>query len=274
MKKRSILSILIIILLLFPMTSVLAVENPYGNLGYGDCTWTAWQLAYERLGIALPRWGYANDWCYGANASGYPTGTVPQANAIVVWDGHVGFVAQTSGNNIYVLEGGYDSSGSGYHEGWYDGTAGSINWGMPLIGYVYLADVPPNCTPVKGVDSASEMARRNQELAALQIKKASLENQIMETQGEIDRLNTELETGKNELGKIMCARYMVGEDSYLSYLFTSQNISDFFTKISQVSQIISAENERMNAIQKKVDELKQRSAELDSQKAELEAMTI
>lgn len=273
MRKFRIVLILLICLLL-PVTAVMAVSNPYGDLGYGDCTWTAWQLTYERLGIALPRWGYADDWVDGAAADGYPTGSVPEANSIVVWAGHVGFVAQTSGNNIYVMEGGYDSSSNGYHEGWYDGTVGSVNWGMTLIGYVYLSNVPADTTPVAGTTTALESARRTQELAALQAQKASLQKEISETQTEIDTLNAELNQAEAELAERMRAMYMMGTDSYMEYLFTADNLQDFFTKADQISQLISSENAAIANVREKVKTLEDKQAELTAQQAELDAMTI
>ncbi|MCH4207230.1 MAG: CHAP domain-containing protein [Solobacterium sp.] len=94
--------------------------NPYSG-SWSNCTWGAWQLVHDNLGISLPGyWGNAISWLSSASAAGYSTGTEPRANSIAVWAqpytsayGHVAFVASVSGNSIYVKEGGYMG---GYHE--------------------------------------------------------------------------------------------------------------------------------------------------------------
>ena len=35
--------------------------NPYFG-GYSNCTWSAWQIAYETTGIALPDFGVSGNW--------------------------------------------------------------------------------------------------------------------------------------------------------------------------------------------------------------------
>ena len=111
-----------------------APTNPYFG-GYSNCTWSAWQIAYETTGIALPSLGAAGSWLRNAAAMGYTTSNVPVANSIVVWSGHVGYVSAVSedGQMIYVREGGYSG---GYHEGWFP--AYYPRYRQALYGYIYL----------------------------------------------------------------------------------------------------------------------------------------
>ena len=57
--------------------------NPYFG-GYRNCTWSAWQITYERTGIALPDFGRAGNWMNAAASMGYAVSNVPVANRIVV----------------------------------------------------------------------------------------------------------------------------------------------------------------------------------------------
>ena len=161
MKKRfckslSVLLSVILLLSLFtalPFSAYAAVDeteevgasNPYnyyakdssGN--WANCTWWAWQLAYDNTGVALPGWGNAGTWYNSAKNAGYWCDTTPMANSIVVkntgYYGHVQFVTDVSGNQIYVKEGGYPGTTNGYHEGW-TSTNG-------VIGYIHLVKKTP-----------------------------------------------------------------------------------------------------------------------------------
>ena len=139
---------------------IAAVGNPYpdwnGNYPGNDsnCTWTAWQQAYNRLGVSLPIWGNAKDWYAGAQASGYATGSTPRANSIVVfsaqsWNDYYGHVAYVTDYNsatgkIYKIEGNYNGA---YHEEWAPAYESS------MLGYIYLDEVGNN--PTSALDSVS-----------------------------------------------------------------------------------------------------------------------
>ncbi len=65
---------------------------------YGQCTWAAWNKAYEMTGIQLLAWGNAKYWYQNAKNAGYTcidyySGVVPPANSIAVWSdsgaGHI-----------------------------------------------------------------------------------------------------------------------------------------------------------------------------------------
>ena len=123
--------------------------NPYGG-GWSNCTWGAWQAVYDATGISLPNFGNAENWLNAAATKGYQTvGTeAPRANSIAVFGGqwqtneygqsvyvpgHVAYVTEVSGDQIFVVEGGY---GGGYHAAWQN--KNSTAYGKPLLGFIYL----------------------------------------------------------------------------------------------------------------------------------------
>ena len=104
-------------------------NNPYYG-GWGNCTWGAWQLVHDRLGISLPRFpGNAGNWLNAAIANGMATGSQPQANSIAVYAYHVAFVAEVDGNRVHILEGNYNG---GYGDRWVAADYRSCS------GYIYL----------------------------------------------------------------------------------------------------------------------------------------
>ena len=79
-------------------------KNPFYPAYHGQCTWYCWGRAYEKLGISLPYRGNAGTWLGAASNKG----TTPRENSIAVWTGgaygHVAFVENVSGNNVYISE--------------------------------------------------------------------------------------------------------------------------------------------------------------------------
>ena len=118
-------------------------HNPYVG-GWHNCTWGAWQLAYEYTGIALPGWHNAGQWAYDAANSGYTVSNVPAVGTIIVWSNHVAFVTDISedGSKVYVKEGNYSGD---YNEQWVD-AYGPRGW-QQLIGYIYLPNVDTSNIP-------------------------------------------------------------------------------------------------------------------------------
>ncbi len=105
--------------------------NPYGG-GWSNCTWGAWELAYQYGGVALPSWGNAGSWVWGAQASGYATGSEPRANAIAVYTNHVAYVDGVEGGSVHIQEGGYLGH---YMSRW---VSPYSDGSQALIGYIYL----------------------------------------------------------------------------------------------------------------------------------------
>lgn len=129
-------------LALLPVTPVAADGNPYPLNGHywGNCTWGAWQLAYEKLGIELPGMGNAQEWYGNAAASGYSVGSTPAANSIVVWSGgrsglgHVAYVDYVNDDGTLFIE-----EGSGADHDYNARTVDPDTAGMTLLGYIYIS---------------------------------------------------------------------------------------------------------------------------------------
>ncbi len=140
-----------------------AASNPFSKYlssGKINCTWYAWQAAYDRMGVALPMLGNGGQWIDGAKKHGIPYGSVAKPNSIAVWTnsgaGHVAYVTRVEGSYMWVDEGGRGSTS--------DGTAtnqkrlsaiGSYQFSKgdsSLVGFVYLEEqkdtTPPSITNV------------------------------------------------------------------------------------------------------------------------------
>ena len=141
------------------MKRVEAANNPYSG-GYSNCTWTAWQYCYESTGHALPGWSSAGSWLNSARNSGYTTSTTPRANSIAVWqdggNGHVAWVTNVNGNQIYVKEGGFVGSGDGRHEGWVSVTELRNHGTQRLAGFIYIGSL--NKDPIGSFDNCVSTA--------------------------------------------------------------------------------------------------------------------
>ena len=114
-----------------PVTSTSG--NPYGG-GWGNCTYSCWELVLQHRGIALPNFGSASSWASTAASYGYGIGGTPVAGSIAVYSGHVAYVASVSadGSSVYILEGGFNG---GYNERW---VSASGTGRKALIAYIYL----------------------------------------------------------------------------------------------------------------------------------------
>ena len=138
--KKILVLVTICISCILSIDSIFAANNPYVG-GNSNCTHTAWRLVKEHTGIELPGFtGNAVGWYQGAKNYGYNVGSVPAAGSVVVYDkdyngyGHVAYVTEVRGNQIYVQEGGYEG---GYHEGWTNSFGFRSDTGT-VLGYIYL----------------------------------------------------------------------------------------------------------------------------------------
>lgn len=102
--------IIVCLILLFPF-NVYAAKNPYKEKSsYGlNCTWYAWQNAYDLGGVALPGWGNAKTWANRAREAGYEVDSIPKSNSILVAPGytsygHVVYVEKVVGELLYVYD--------------------------------------------------------------------------------------------------------------------------------------------------------------------------
>ena len=122
--------IIVLLLTIFciGIASVSAATNPYPYLNGYNCTYYAWQRAYDKLGVALPGWNDAWTWKNGAINAGYKVDTTASADSIVVWPsnpnycwngycytaGHVAYVESVSGSTMHISESNW--AGNSYHE--------------------------------------------------------------------------------------------------------------------------------------------------------------
>lgn len=107
--------------------------NPYYG-GWSNCTWGAWQLVHDTLGISLPNFGWSTNWLANAAALGYPTGSEPQVYSVAVYENHVAFVTAVNGDQVYIKEGNYLGN---YMERWVSKDV--LPWtGQRCLGYIYL----------------------------------------------------------------------------------------------------------------------------------------
>lgn len=86
-------------------------KNIFTQSGFkGQCTWYAYGRALQVTKKKMPS-GDAQTWLSSASAMGYPTGSRPSVNAVVVLSGgnfgHVAFVEAWDGKKIRVSEGNY-----------------------------------------------------------------------------------------------------------------------------------------------------------------------
>lgn len=111
-----------------------SARNPYYG-GWSNCTWGAWQLVYNNLGIALPSMGNAGNWLASAQRLGYGTGSEPRVGAVAVYSMHVAYVVDYQpwrSNPVEIEEGGFNG---GHNIRWVSAkTTGT----QPLRGYIYL----------------------------------------------------------------------------------------------------------------------------------------
>ncbi len=107
-------------------------SNPFGG-GWSNCTWSAWQLAYQNTGVALPSLGNAGSWLANASSYGYATGGSPAVGAVAVYSNHVAYVDAVGADGSYhIAEGGFLG---GYNERW---VSGGLPEGQSLYGFIYI----------------------------------------------------------------------------------------------------------------------------------------
>lgn len=92
---------------------------------------------------------------------------------------------------------------------------------------------------------------------------STLSNQITEIQKQVDaqaeklsKINHELANNSKELAIAQSSMsnrvrsmYMYGMDGYLQYLFSSKNVSDFFTNADQITNVVRADREKVRKIE-------------------------
>ena len=117
--------------------------NPYDPYAVGydgnwaNCTYWAWQYAYEYDGVALPTWGDGRYWYSGASGT-YPCDKTPSAHSIMCTGsgayGHVAYVTSynSATGEVYIKQGGVRNTSDGRSEGWVSATPNDLQ------GYIHL----------------------------------------------------------------------------------------------------------------------------------------
>ena len=127
----------------FTPITTLAYGNPYVG-GWSNCTWGAWTLANEKLGIEMPSMGNAYQWFGSAQALGYATGYDPAPNSIIVWSGgrtglgHVAYVDYVNPDGSFFIEEG-GNNGAYCARTIYPWVSSSLH----ITGFIYLGDSTP-----------------------------------------------------------------------------------------------------------------------------------
>jgi surface antigen len=90
--------------------------DSWGMFNRECVSYTAWKV-FQTYGY-MPYWGgvgNANQWPGDAQRAGIPTGSVPKAHSVAIWNvgafGHAMWVEAVSGNTIYVSQYNYDYYG-------------------------------------------------------------------------------------------------------------------------------------------------------------------
>ncbi len=273
-KKIRYVIFLIICLLVIPV--VMAASNPYPKTKnwYGEiksnCTYTAWQAAYDTLGIALPGWGNANTWLSSAAKAGYSIGNKPRKNSIVVFDdggyGHVAFVSE-----YYEDEQTYTLAGEGTFE-IYRYEIG----GYYTLGYIYL-DEAPKKNNSSNSNSSSNNSSSNQtttSTASSYLKSLEIENYeldfkkdvftyVIEVANEVDKINIKA-TAQDSKAKIENTgeqELRVG-DNYIAIKVTStdktvSNYNIIVTRLDVVTEEPPEEQENDESQKEEVTDTKE-----------------
>jgi len=144
----TILVILAYLMLAVFMPTVTYAYHPNPS-PYGQCTWWVWERWPQELG-PLPKgsdYGIAGDayqWIQLAQWAGWPTGTVPRAGAVAVWNqalcptkGHVAYVEQVAADGVsfYVSEMNSNCGWGCVDYAW--------NQAKPGIAFIYPKNTPP-----------------------------------------------------------------------------------------------------------------------------------
>jgi surface antigen len=118
--------------------------NPYdryatdSNGYWANCTYWAWQYAYEYDGVSLPGWSHGGTWYASAQRAGYNCDKTPSAHSIMCTGsgtyGHVAYVTEynSATGQVYIKQGGYRYSSDGRDERWVSA------YPSDLQGYIHL----------------------------------------------------------------------------------------------------------------------------------------
>lgn len=258
MKKISYFIFLILCLAIIPV--VMAAKNPYSKYKnwYGEkvanCTYDAWQAAYDNLGIALPGWGNANTWLSSAAKAGYSIGSKPKKNSIVVFDdggyGHVAFVtAFNEEEETFTLAG--------------EGTMSLFEYeinGYYTLGYIYLDEAPKKSSSSNSSSSSgssSSSSNKTTSSASSALKSLEVENYkldfkkdtytyVLEVPNEVTKIkvNAKAQDSKAKVENTGEKELRVG-DNYIAIKVTSTDkaVSSYNLIVTRLAEDVKSEEE-------------------------------
>lgn len=237
--RNKLLILILLILMLIGVPSVSAASNPYNQKEkvpnneqdkMTNCTWYAWQQAYDNMGVELPGFGNAKNWYSKAKSLGWHVGTEAKPNSIAVWSsstyGHVGYVVSVNGSRMIINEGGvydiereFDESGNMismkyvayngtgiYNGNWASTVVGGPRYeeedssGSKLIGFIYLDYIPTTTTIFKNTDvkkdSSTTTTNKTTSTTTLKSTSNSIKTTTADKKDEVD--NKEVEEVSND----------------------------------------------------------------------------
>lgn len=105
---------------------------------------------------------------------------------------------------------------------------------------------------------------------ATESKIDALENEIIQTKKEIKALEIELDKKKEILARNLQVMNSKGDVSYLEFLFSSDDVSNFLYRFSTLKDIAKANEELYEEVRKQSEIVKEKKVKLDEQKVEQE----
>lgn len=115
----------------------------------------------------------------------------------------------------------------------------------------------------------SEIDNLGKQIESLNSQIASLDANIASNEQNLSQKQTELMTEKEGMGARARAIYMYGNESYLNFLFASENIGDFLSKLEKVSSILQADQSQIQSIQETQSSIEASNTQLETDRESL-----
>ena len=112
------------------------------------------------------------------------------------------------------------------------------------------------------------IAKTDQDIRDSQAKIVATDKAIEQTLNEIKAAEADLEKKKEILAKNVRLMYSKGETSYMEYLFSSADISDFLYRFDALKDVASANRKLYDKVREILNVLADKKEQLDNQRAE------
>lgn len=117
----------------------------------------------------------------------------------------------------------------------------------------------------------NELSSLNQQLEINKEKIDSTQNEIAYAENQISIVTDEIEETQEVLGKRMRGMYKSGKtQNNLSYLITSENFSDFISRVTTLNKVMTLDKQLIDDLNTKTNELNKNIENLNAQKNNLE----